>query len=125
MSIRDAILKQTEQSLPCEPVTFAGQNVYVRTMTGAERDGFETAYLESKARSKPNIRGTMAAFTLCDENGQRLFNDEDAEALSKLPAAELDRVFSLGQKLNKITEADVEELEGNSEATSADGSTSA
>ena len=123
MSIRDSILSQTQQTLPSEPVTFAGQAVHVRVMTGLERDGFESAYLASKAAGKPNIRGAMAAYTVVDDQGQRLFTDADAEALGKLPAAELDRVFAIAQRLNKIDEKDVAELEGNSEPH-ADASTS-
>lgn len=124
MNLRDTILQQTQLALPSEPVRFAGQDVHVRTMTGLERDAFETLYLESKTEGRPNIRGAMAAFTVVDENGVRVFEDGDAEKLGRLPAAELDAVFSIAQRLNKITDDDVKELEGNSEATPGDGSTS-
>ena len=124
MSLRETILSTTTNDLPREPVKFCGQPLHVRTMTGLERDAFETVYLESKAAGRPNIRGAMAAFTLIDDEGKRVFTDADAHALGNLPAAELDRVFEIGQRLNKMSEADVADLEGNSEATPGDGSTS-
>lgn len=93
-------------------------------MTGLERDAFETAYLESKANRKPNIRGSMVAFSACDQDGQRIFTDADAEALGNMPSAELDKVFAAAQKLNAIDEDDIKELEGNSDAALGDGSSS-
>jgi len=59
----------------------------VRAMTGAERDAFEADnYKRSKkgadfSQSMQNIRARLVVRTVVDGDGQRVFKDEDAEAL--------------------------------------------
>lgn len=116
-SLRRQVLDQRGVQLPIEPVTAFGLKLFVRGMTGAERDGFEGAYLEAKeSKRAPNIRGALAVRTLCDADGQRLFEDADADQVAGLPARELDRIFAVAQRLSGISQEDVEELEKNSEA---------
>lgn len=96
----------------------AGTFVYVGTMSGAERDSFEQTILEDKkADGKAklvNVRAKLAVRVVQDEQGQRLFTDDDAEALGRKSAKVLDRIFDVGQRLNGIGAKDVKELEGNS-----------
>lgn len=111
MLTRDDILSRTQ--LPTEPVEAFGGTVYVRTMSGAERDSWEQAQLDARKTGKINVRGSFAARVVCDEQGKRLFTDADAEALGKLSAIDLDAVWEKGAKLNGIGAKDVKELEGN------------
>ena len=92
-----------------------GGHVWVRTMTGTERDAFEAALLngESKATNLGNIRARMASMTLCDDVGERLFVAEDIEELGAKSAAALDRVFAVAQELNHFGDKDVEDLAKN------------
>lgn len=91
-------------------------SVYVRTMTGAERDEFVG---ECQARAsgetnaaKVNMKGMMISLlikTLCDEAGKSLFGPEDAAALSGKSGIVIERLFLAAQKLNRIGERAVED----------------
>jgi hypothetical protein len=122
MLTRDDILKQTR--LPVEPVQAFGGTVFVRTMSGTERDSWEQAQLDTRKTGRLNVRGSFAARVLCDEQGKRLFTDADAATLGNLSAADLDRVWEVGTRLNGIGTRDVKELEGNSGAAQSGASTS-
>jgi len=114
---RDAILKA--QDLPTEEVEVPewGGVVRVRGLTGAERDAFEQSIVEQRGKNTRmnlrNIRAKLVALTVVDEEGNRVFSDEDAEALGKKSAAALDRVFAVAQRLSGLRPEDVEELAGN------------
>jgi hypothetical protein len=114
---RDAILQA--QDLPQERVSvpeWSGE-VIVRGLTGAERDQFEQSIVEQRGKNTRmnlrNIRGKLVALCVVDEEGNRIFRDEDADALGKKSAAALDRVFSVAQRLSGLRNEDVEELAGN------------
>lgn len=87
--------------------------VFVRTMTGEERDGFEQSIIDGEKRKLDNIRAKLAALTVVDENGERLFEEGDIAELGKKSAAALDRVFAVAQRLNGLTGEDVESLAKN------------
>ena len=114
---RDAILKAHD--LPTEDVEVPewGGVVRVRGLTGAERDAFEQSIVEQRGKNTRmnlrNIRAKLVALTVVDEEGNRVFSDEDAEALGKKSAAALDRVFAAAQRLSGLRPEDVEELAGN------------
>ena len=90
-----------------------GGALYVRTMTGSERDAFEAAILGKNNAGFKNIRARLTALTTTDEAGNRLFEEGEVDALGKKSAAALDRVFSVAQRLNSMTQQDVEDLEKN------------
>ncbi len=107
------------QDLPTEDVSVPewGGTVRVRGMTGSERDAWELLQLDDK---KPaDIRATLLAFTIVDEKGALVFQPEEISALGKKSAKALQRVFRVAQKLSRITEADVKELEKNSSGAPA------
>ena len=94
-----------------------GGDVFVRTLSGTERDMFEQSMMEGKGKNREmnlkNIRARLAVLTICTEDGTRLFEAKDVDALGKKSAAALDRIFSVSQKLNGLSGEDVEELAGN------------
>ena len=107
------------QDLTIRPVDIPewGGIVYIRTMTGRERDAFERVI--SKAGSAVDVkdfRGMFAALVVCDQDGARLFGDEHIEALTSKNGRALDRIFDEGAKLNGIRESDIEELLKNSQS---------
>lgn len=114
---RDAILQA--QDLPTERVVVPEWNgeVLVRALTGAERDTFEQSIVEQRGKSTrmnlQNLRAKLVALTVVDEEGKRLFSDEDAKLLGQKSAAALNRVFEVAQRLSGLTPEDVEELTGN------------
>ena len=98
---KDAILAADD--LPRETVIIPewGGEVLVRTMSGTDRDAFEASLLEKDGRME-NVRARLVALTLCDSQGDRLFDDSEIAALGRKSARALDRVFSVAQRLNGI-----------------------
>ena len=117
MLTRDAILAADD--LPRELVNVPewGGSVYVRTLTGGERDQFEAALLGSgrgrkadPAERMRNFRARLAAFVLCDEQGTALFTQADVDALGAKSAAALDRIVEVASRLNHLSKTDEEQL---------------
>lgn len=102
------------------PVPEWGGSVFVRELSAADRDAFETSSLllgrkgEVKGTNLVNMRARLAVLTICDEDGQRLFGEEDVVALGEMSASALQRVFEMAQRLSGFTDKDMEELEKNS-----------
>jgi hypothetical protein len=98
---KEAILAADD--LPRESVSVPewGGDVLVRTMSGTDRDAFEASLLEKDGRME-NVRARLVALTLCDAQGDRLFDDGEIAALGRKSARALDRVFSVAQRLNGI-----------------------
>lgn len=133
---RDQILAAQDLEKELVAVPEWGGHVYVRALTGTERDAFEESLVDMKTVRKgrkqetvrqtrlANIRARLCALTMCDEDGKRLFTDGDVEELGKKSASALNRVFEVAQRLSGLTDEDVEELAGNSESDHSGGSTS-
>lgn len=115
MLTKDQIFSASD--LPTEEVQVPewGGSVFVRTMSGIERDGFEQGIVEARKSGTElvNIRARLAVKVVCDSDGKRLFTDDDAAALGKKSGRALDRIFDVAQRLNGIGEKEVAELEGN------------
>jgi hypothetical protein len=115
---REQILKADDLQTEIVPCPEWGGDVAVSAMTGQDRDEYERSCLEVRGKSVKqnldNMRAKLAAATIVDQAGARLFTAADVKALGKKSAAALDRVFSVAQRLNKLTEDDLEELAGNS-----------
>lgn len=91
-----------------------GGDVIVGTMTAQARDAFETSVTgKNGGTNMTNIRAKLAAATIVDENGDLLFQEKDVAKLGKKSAAALERIFSASQKLNLISEDDVDQLAKN------------
>ena len=125
---RDAILAALD--LPKELVSVPewGGDVYVRSLTGKERDQFESGMIEQRGKSQTvnlsNIRAKLASMTICDEDGKRIFTDADMQALSGKSAVALQRVFEVAQRLSGLGATDVEELTKGLEERPLEGSPS-
>ena len=103
-----------------------GGSVYVRGMTGRERDQFEAGIVKQKGRNTEinmkNARAKLVVLCTVDENGKRIFGDADIALLADKSAKALDRIFSVAQELSGISKDDMEELTKNSDETDGDGS---
>jgi hypothetical protein len=96
--------------------------VYVRLVSGTERDAWEEKN-SGKKRLK-NIRARFVALVTVDEKGNRLFSDEHAEQLGKKKNGILEQIFQKGLAFNGWSQSDVEELGKNSESGQSAASTS-
>jgi len=129
---RDDLLKK--DTLEIVEVDLGDAIVFVRQMTGHERDGFEQSLLTKKKDNKGNVvaieqatedfRAKLAVQTVCDEKGDLLFKRDDYLRLSmNISAAKLEKIIEVAQRINAIGEKDKEELVKNSEAVQ-DGNSS-
>lgn len=95
-----------------------GGTVRVQMLTGAERDAFEQEIVTRQGKkvqmNLANVRARLVALCLVDEEGQRVFGESDVKALGRKSALALNRVFEVAQRINGLTEQDMEELAGNS-----------
>lgn len=126
---KSQILKaQDRAKLEKVPVPEWGGDVYLRILSGTERDQFEDETYKVRGKTvelnRTNIRARLLAICLCDEKGARLFTDADAAALGEKASPVITRLFDLAQKINGLTKADVEDLAKNSGAGQAGDSTS-
>ena len=132
---RDLLLAKEE--LKREKVEFEdGSYVFVRQMTGHERDLFEQSLLKkvrdgkgsvvSYEQSTEDFRAKMAVLTLCDEDGKALLKPEDYLILSRnMSAKKLEAIVEKAQELNNMTEVAKEDVVKNSVVGQADNSNSA
>ena len=125
---REDILEVKDIEIEEVEVPEWGGTVCVKGMSGLERDAFEASIVQAKGKgtkvNMENIRAKLAAQTLCDEQGERLFTDVDVKLLGKKSAVALQRVFVVAQKLSGIGDADVNELVDGLNENPSDGSPS-
>ena len=110
---REAILKASDLKTQDVNVPEWGGSVRVACMTGTMRDAWEQSLLKGGKTSLENARATLVAASVVDEAGNPLFTSADVEALGRKSAAALDRICKAAQKLNRLTDADLEDVKGN------------
>lgn len=126
MLTRDQILNA--QDIQTEEVSVPewGGTVLVRALDGEERDALEASMIQGKGKNAQvnlkNLRAKLAARSMVDEKGKRLFEDGDIPALAKKSAAALNRVYEAAQRLSGITPEDVDELTKNSKPAQSEDS---
>lgn len=114
MSLRDLILAADDLKREAVEVPEWGTTVYVRTMTGTERDAFEQQIVgDESGRAIENIRARLCILTIVDDKGERQFADGDISAVGGKSSAALDRVFAVAQRLNGLSKSDVDTLAKN------------
>ena len=102
-------------------VTEWGGSVLLRELRGRERDAFEEDSLDKQRNlSLRNMRARLVAASAIDENGERLFTNNEAAELGEKSATALNKCFEVACRLSGITDADIEELEGNLETGQPD-----
>jgi hypothetical protein len=117
-----AILAAGDYKLEKVTVPEWGGDVYIKTISGVDRDRFEEGYSEQRMK---NFRSRFLVLTLSDENGGRLFTDAEVEELGKKSSLVINRLFDKAWSLNAFTNEAVEELGNDSTVVPSDGSISA
>jgi hypothetical protein len=111
---RGEILDAMDEKMEAVEIPEWGGFVYVKAMTGEERDALEASVVTGPGeRNLDNLRAKVVALSLVDAEGVRLFTLDDVEALGKKSASALDKVFSVAQRLSGLSRDDVKDLAGN------------
>lgn len=94
-----------------------GGAVWVHELSGTERDAYEDSIRiqEDGTRNMANIRARLCVLALRDEHGARLFTDADVAELGEHGSSILDHLFTVAQRLNALSDADITALAKNSE----------
>jgi len=130
---KDALL--SKQDLEIVEVDLGkDEYVYVRQMTGHERDEFEKLLVRKFKDAKgkqdyelmmDDFRSKLAAHTICDAEGVLLLQSKDYVQLStSMSAARLEKIVNVAQKINAISEEDKEGLIKNLDADQVGNSSS-
>jgi hypothetical protein len=94
-----------------------GKSVYVRGLTGEERDTFEELIFGSDKDQKEklkNFRAKLISLCVCNANGERLFTQDDIPVLGKKSASAIERLYRVAERLSGFRRKDVDELTKNS-----------
>jgi len=131
---REALLQKDD--LKIEKVELSKGYVFVREMTGHEKDIWEQSMLKQKPSGNKNklieyettlddFRAKLAVVTVCDEEGNLIFKPEDVKMLNKMMSAtNIEKIVTAAQRLNAISQQDRDEILKNSEADQTDNSNS-
>jgi hypothetical protein len=119
MLTKDQILAADDLQRVEVPVPEWGGSVFVRTMSGSERDRFEAAHLKNPER---DFRARLAVACVCDEQGQPLFAEADIPSLGGKSSSALTRIFEAASKLNRMSKEDYEDLGKGSRSDPSDSS---
>lgn len=109
----DQILAADDLGLLKVHVKEWGGDVFIRVMTVGELDAYQKEWVGKRETGVDNFRAKFLARCLCDEQGQRLFSDEQIEKLASKSAKVVSKLFDKAAAHNAITDKDVEELAKN------------
>lgn len=88
-----------------------GGSVRVSTMSAFARDRFEANIAKAGGGlNLHNIRAKLAIATIVDDDNKPLFDESDIDRLGQKSCAALDRIFAAAQRLNLISDKEVETL---------------
>jgi hypothetical protein len=115
---RDSIIKAQDLEKEMVKVPKWGGEVFVRCMTGSERDAFESEAYSVNGKdveiNRDNFRARLLVRVLVDEKGDRIFADQDIKVLGSKSGKVLDRLFTVAMRVNGLSKEDLEELTKNS-----------
>lgn len=120
---RDQIKIVDDRKIEAVEVPEWGGMVYVRGLSGTDRDSFEMAMIEQKSGGKGrrtqevnlrNLRAKLVVRSAVDgedpETAKPIFEMADVEWLGRKSAQALQRVYAVAQRLSGLSNEDVEEL---------------
>ncbi len=90
-----------------------GKHVYVRYLLACEQDRLEAQTGKERRSGHLNFRGRIVALCACDEQGNRIFTDDDAEELGRRPSPIIDPIAEKAVEINLLTRKAVEGEEKN------------
>jgi hypothetical protein len=118
---RDGILAAVDITTQEVDVPEWGGTVFIKGMTGAERDEFEARNQKNGEQNLKNVRARFLVRCIVNENGTRIFADQDAAALGKKSSAALNRLWEAANGANGTSAEAQGEIEGNSATGGTEG----
>jgi hypothetical protein len=91
-----------------------GGAVCLRPMTVRELDDYSNEVMRNKGNGLRDFRTRLVACSLCDEQGQRLFTDDEVDMLAAKSGAAMDRLYRACDEINDIGPKRMEDIAGNS-----------
>lgn len=111
---KETILGVADAQIVSVPVPEWDLVVYVRGLTGTDRDAFETWVADRREKAGHTglrgVRARLCVLTIVDKEGNRLFADADEEQLGKKSGKVLDRLWQVAMRVSGLQEGDVKEL---------------
>ena len=115
---REALLEKEE--LETKKVDLGkGDFVFVRQMTGSEKESFEHSIIDfdkdgKVQRKSDDFRAKLAVCTVCGEDGKLILKQADIKVLSRsMSAARLTKIADVASEMNKLDEESKEEVAKN------------
>ena len=112
---RDDILAVNDRPMKEVPVPVWGDgaSVWLRMISAAERDRYflMTRKGDTFEANPDNFRAKLLVFAICDEEGKRLFADDEAELLGRKCGDAINLLFGEASKINGLTRNDADEVE--------------
>ena len=90
-----------------------GGEVYIKELTAGEREALEKQ-MQSQTLAKCRLRATVFVHSVCNADGELMFDVEDIEAIKQLPSRPVIKVFNRSNEINGITPEQVDTAEKNS-----------
>jgi hypothetical protein len=114
---REEILGAKDIAIETIAVPEWGGEVLVRSLSGTQREAMDRVIYEGRQVGRPvSIFATVAAYSIVDATGARLFSDEDIGALAAKNSAPLERIWDWHTHHSGIGVKSLEEAAKNSGA---------
>lgn len=123
---KEAILSANDAEYEEIEVPQWGGIVRMRTLTGTERDRFESYFIEEKdgaKKTEKNLRAKLLQMVIIGEDGKQLFTEKEIHLLGQKSGKILGNLFYKAQRMNGMTKEDMQELMGNSKEDQTEDST--
>jgi hypothetical protein len=124
---REAILASDD--LRREPVDvpweMGGKKLYVRELTAKERDEYLAITMKTGTFAwGKNLTAELLVKAIVNEDGERLFSDDDAEALGAKGTSVLSKLFKVAMRLSGMEVEAAEAIKADFGIAQSDGSNS-
>src|SRR5437868_7602200 len=97
------IIAAKDSQIEKVPVPEWGGDVFVRVLTGPEREEYDTLMLSkidgNKWKDNKGLKQLLLKYALCDEKGTRMVQDSDVAKLFGKSSTVLQRLFEKAQQI--------------------------
>jgi hypothetical protein len=111
---REEILAKTDLKKETVTVEEWGGEVIVSSMSGTYRDAWEQSIRQKDASGNlVSPRAKLVIFTVVDEQGNRIFKDDDIEAIGKISSEALEKICTVAMRLNGLGAEEISKAKKN------------